>query len=306
MSNISSEHAGDLILFAKLIEAGSFSLAAKRLGIPKSTLSRRVAALEGHLGQRLVTRTTRRLVITDFGQRVMEHGRKLAQELQAVSDLVQLEQDYPRGVLRVSMPPEIVQLDLTSVLMRYSKRYPEVRVELDMSTRWVDLLADRFDVVVRIARQLPDDSTLVARRLGEIALHMYASPEYLRQHGTPLDPGDLAWHICSNYINSSGEVVPWRLSKGAETVVVVPNSPLASNSPQLLRELCLKGAGIVVLADNQASEALEKGQLVQVLPQWSLTPVTIWCVTPGRKLLPARTRAFVQMLIKEMGKTVLR
>ena len=300
MSDPITNHAGDLILFASLIDAGSFSAAATRTGIPKSTLSRRLAALESHLGQRLVTRTTRHLVITDFGERILEHGRRLQEEVQAVSDLVQNEEVQPKGLLRVSMPPDLEQLDLTAMLMRYAKRYPEVIVELDMSTRRVDLLADRFDLAVRIARKLPDDNTLVARKLCDIELHLYASPGYLKRKGTPLGPADLSWHVCLKYISSSGEALPWHLHKGAESVVVVPESPISSNSAQLQRDLGLEGMGIVVLADSLVAEAIEQGRLVRVLPQWALPSATIWCVTPGRKLLPARTRAFMKMLAKEL------
>lgn len=300
MSDPITNHAGDLILFASLIDAGSFSAAATRIGIPKSTLSRRLAALEARLGQRLVTRTTRHLLITDFGERILEHGRRLQQEVQAVSDLVQNEEVQPKGLLRVSMPPDLEQLDLTAMLMRYAKRYPEVTVELDMSTRRVDLLADRFDLAVRIARKLPDDSTLVARKLCDIDIHLYASPAYLKRKGTPIEPADLSWHVCLKHISSAGEALPWHLQKGADSVVVMPESPISSNSPQLQRDLGLEGMGIVALADSLVAEAIAQGRLVRVLPQWALPSATIWSVTPGRKLLPARTRAFMKMLSKEM------
>lgn len=301
MADQIAQHAGDLILFANLIEAGSFSAASARTGIPKSTLSRRLAALETQLGQRLVTRTTRRLVITDFGERVLEHGKKLLEEVQAVSDLVQNEEVQPKGLLRVSMPPDLEQLDLGAMLMRYAARYPEVCVELDMSARRVDLLADRYDLAVRIARQLPDDSTLVARKLCDMDLHLYASPGYLKSRGVPLEPADLGWHVCLKHISSSGESLAWHLHKGVESVVFMPGSPISSNSPQLQRELALKGMGIVALADSLVSGAIEQGRLVMVLPQWTLPAITIWCVTPGRKLLPARTRAFMKMLAQELS-----
>ena len=186
------------------------------------------------------------------------------------------------------------------MLMRYAKRYPEVTVELDMSTRRVDLLADRFDLAVRIARHLPDDSTLVARKLCDIDIHLYASPAYLKRKGTPLEPADLSWHVCLKHISSAGEALPWHLQKGSDSVVVMPQSPISSNSPQLQRDLGLEGMGIVALADSLVAEAIAQGRLVRVLPQWALPSATIWSVTPGRKLLPARTRAFMKMLAKEM------
>lgn len=294
--------ANDLILFAHLMEAGSFAKTAERIGLPKSTLSRRMTQLESTLGEKLVIRTTRRLEITEFGQRILEHARRLLEETEATADLAQNEQGQPRGLLRVSMPPDFVDLDLTEVLIQFASRYPEVRLELDLSPRRVDLVAERFDLALRVASKLPDDTLLVARKLCDMNIHLYASPAYLMQHGKPTQPDDLMDHVCLSLISSSGEAVPWTLRSAKHGHWEgMPTGPLSSNSPGLQRELATHGMGIVSLADHFATRQVEQGLLVKVLPEWALPQVSIWCITPGRRLLPQRTLAFIDMLKSVLG-----
>jgi len=288
--------ANDLILFAQVMETGSFSRAAERTGLPKSTLSRRITMLETKLGERLLTRSTRRLAITEFGERILEHARRLLEETEAASAMALHRQGVPRGVLRVSMPPDFVELDLTPFLLQFAANYPEVRLELDLSPRRVDLLAERFDLAVRVASRLPDDSTLVARKLCELANGLYASPAYLARYGIPEKPQDLLEHIGLRLIGGNGDALPWRLSRGAEQWEGMPDGPLAANSPRLQRDLARHGMGIVGIDDRFAQNWVEQGLLERVLPEWALPAVTIWCVTPGRRLLPARTTAFIDML----------
>jgi DNA-binding transcriptional LysR family regulator len=294
--------ADDLILFAEVVEAGGFTALSNRLDLPKSTMSRRIAALEAKLGQRLLTRTTRRLVVTDFGERMLEHARRLQDEWRAASAMAQHEQVEPQGLLRVSLPPDLAQLELSSLLIQFAARYPEVRVELDLSPRRVDLLAERFDLAVRIAGQLPDDSTLVARKLCDMGVHLYASAAYLRQFGQPQQPSDLMEHTCLRLISSTGESVAWRLHGPSGHWEGLPSGPMSSNSPALQRQLAVNGMGIVALADVLVSQEVSSGRLVQVLPDWSLPRVAAWCVTPGRRLLPSRTRAFMALLQTAMSR----
>lgn len=293
--------ADDLILFAHVIEAGSFSRAAERTGLPKSTLSRRISALENQLGERLLTRSTRRLSITELGERILDHGKRLLEETEAAAALAQHRQNSPRGVLRVSMPPDFGEFDLTPLLLRYAASYPDVRLELDLSPRRVDLIAERFDIALRAASRLPDDATLVARKLCEFHNGLYASPAYLKRYGTPQHPEDLARHVGLGLIGGTGEAVPWRLTRGGEHWEGTPRGPLAANSPRLQRDLAQHGLGIVGLTDRFAENAVAAGLLQRILPGWELPPVTIWCVTPGRRLLPTRTTAFIEMLRQDLG-----
>lgn len=288
--------ANDLILFAQLMEVGSFSRAAERTGLPKSTLSRRISGLEAKLGERLLTRSTRRLAITEFGERILDHAKRLREETEAASAMALHRQALPRGVLRVSLPPDFVELDLTPLLLQYAADYPEVRLELDLSPRRVDLLAERFDLALRAASRLPDDTTLVARKLCEFTNALYASPAYLKRYGDPAKPAELLSHVGLRLIGGNGDTIPWRLSRGAEVWEGLPDGPLAANSPALQRDLAAHGMGIVGLTSRFAEKWVAQGLLQRVLPQWTLPTVTIWCVTPGRRLLPARTLAFIDML----------
>lgn len=293
--------ANDLILFAQVINAGSFSRAAERIGLPKSTLSRRITQLEGKLGERLLTRSTRRLAITEFGEQILDHAKRLLDETEAASAMALHRQGTPRGVLRVSLPPDFAELDLTPLLLQYASSYPEVRLELDLSPRRVDLLAERFDLAVRAASRLPDDSTLVARKLCELQNGLYASPAYLARYGTPEKPADLFDHVCLGMIGGTGEALPWQLACGADHWEGMPNGPLAANSRGLQRDLAAHGLGIVGLAERFAGKWVEQGLLRRVLPEWLLPTVTIWCVTPGKRLLPARTTVFIEMLRASLG-----
>lgn len=295
--------ANDLILFARVIETGSISRAADRAGLPKSTVSRRLAALEASLGERLISRSTRRLAITEFGQTLLEHAQRLADETEAASALAQHCQATPRGTLRVSLPPDSLELDLAPLLRDFAARYPEVQLELDLSPRRVDLIAERFDVAVRIAAQLPDDGTLVARRLVTLQHGLYASPAYLARAGEPDVPADLLAHTALRLIVSGGEILPWRLARGAERWEGLPSGPLSANSVSLHRELAILGMGITALSERFGRLLVGQGLLQRVLPAWQLPTMTVWCVTAGRRLLPARTVAFIDMLRNALADT---
>lgn len=289
--------ANDLILFAQVVDAGSFSRAAERAGLPKSTLSRRITLLENKFGERLLTRTTRRLTVTEFGERILEHARRLQEETLAASALAAHQQSMPRGLLRISLPPDFAELDLTQVLLQFASTYPEVRLELDLSPRRVDLLAERFDLAIRAASRLPDDATLVARKLCDMPMGLYASPAYLSRYDLPTHPDDLlSHHVGLRLITGNGEAMPWRLTNGTAQWEGLPEGPLASNSIGLQRDLALHGLGIVGLSERFVRQAVEQGLLKRVLPDWQLPAVTLWCVTPGRRLLPTRTRVFIDML----------
>ena len=180
--------------------------AAERTGLPKSTLSRHITQLENQLGERLLTRSTRKLTITDFGERILEHARRLLDETEAAKSLALHRQVIPQGILRVSMPPEFNELSVVPLVCEFRRRYPQVKLELDLSSRRVDLIAERFDVAVRITGRLPDDSTLIARQATVLNNGLYASPAYLAEHGTPTEPADLLQHTGLIVIaSSSGE-----------------------------------------------------------------------------------------------------
>src|SRR5262245_27343613 len=177
----------DLMLFARVADEGSFSRAAARVGLPKSTLSRRIAALESQLGERLLLRTTRKLTVTDFGHSVLEHARQVATEVEAAAQLAQHRQVEPSGRLRVSMPADFANVVLAQVLADFIEKHPKITLELDLTPRRVDLVGENFDLALRMG-QLADDATLAARRIASFSIGLYASPHYVKRHGMPPEP----------------------------------------------------------------------------------------------------------------------
>jgi DNA-binding transcriptional LysR family regulator len=290
----------DLLLFARVVEEGSFSRAAGRLGMPKSTLSRRLSALEAQLGERLLLRTTRKLTVTDFGNVVLTHAQQVTAEVEATLALTQHRQLEPSGRLRVSMPSDFANEVLGPLLAEFIARHPAIALELDLSPRRVDLIGENFDVAIRIG-DLPDDASLAARRLAVFSVGMYASPAYLARRGLPSEPEALMEHDVLRLLGRNGEPAPWRLKRDQVLWEGLPPGRASANSPELLVRLARAGAGITMLSDHFAAPDVESGELVQVLADWSLPPVTAWAVFPGRRLMPARTRVFLDALQAEFS-----
>ncbi len=290
----------DLLLFARVAEAGSFSRAAERTGLPKSTLSRRIAYLETVLGERLLLRTTRKLTVTDFGHSVLEHAQQVVVEVDAASALAQQRQIEPSGRLRVSMPGDLATVVLGPLLAQFIEKYPKVSLEIDLSPRRVDLIGENFDVAIRMG-DLTDDSSLAARRMATFSAGLYASPGYLQRQGVPSEPEALMEHDALRLLMRSGDPMPWILSRGEQRWEGIPPGRATVNSPDLLIRLACAGAGITVVSDHYADTYVRGGQLVPVLADWSMPTTAAWVVFPGRRLMPARTRVFIDMLAMEFS-----
>ncbi len=285
----------DLVLFAKVVDEGSFSRAAERLGFPKSTVSRRVAALEAQLGEQLLRRTTRKLIVTDFGRAVLEHAHHVVEDVAAAESLAQHRQVQPSGRLRVSMPNDMANLVLAPLLAEFVLHYPAVTLEVDLSSRFVDLIAENFDVAIRMG-ELRDDATLAARRIATFTSSLYAAPAYVARRGVPAEPEALMEHDALRLLARSGDPHVWTLVRGEARWEGIPPGRATANSPELLMRMALAGAGIAVIHDAFALPRVERGELVQVLPDWSTPPIAASAVFPGRRLMPAHTRAFVDAL----------
>jgi DNA-binding transcriptional LysR family regulator len=290
----------DLLLFARVVDEGSFSRAAERMGMPKSTLSRRLTALESQLGERLLLRTTRKLTVTDFGNSVLLHAQQLTSEVEATLALAQHRQVEPSGRLRVSMPSDFANGVLGPLLAEFIARYPGISLELDLSPRRVDLIGENFDVAIRMG-DLPDDTSLAARRLAVFSVGLYAAPSYLAQRGLPSEPEALMEHDALRLLGRNGEPAPWLLSRVEMHWEGTPPGRVTANSPELLIRLARLGAGITMLTDYFAEPYLLNGELVQVLTDWELPAVPAWAVFPGRRLMPTRTRVFLDAVQAEFS-----
>ncbi|WP_210736004.1 LysR family transcriptional regulator [Massilia sp. Mn16-1_5] len=285
----------DLLLFARIVEAGSFSAAATRVNLPKSTVSRRISLLEARLGERLLQRTTRKLMVTEFGASLLEHARKVVEESEAAGALAQHRQAEPSGRLRISLPADFANLGMSAMIGRFLERYPAVSVELDLSPRRVDLVAENFDIAIRMG-DLPDDASLAARRVTLQRFGLYASPCYTAVRGLPEHPDDLLGHDLLCLLSRGGGPVTWVLSRGKVRWDRELPARLTANSPDLLARIACSGAGIAASSELFALPLVKKGELVRVLPEWDLPAATGWAVFPGRRLMPAKTRAFLDMM----------
>ena len=288
----------DLLLFARVVDEGSFSRAAERLSVPKSTVSRRVAALEAELGERLLLRTTRKLTVTDFGLAVLEHARHVVEDVTAAASLAHNRQIEPSGRLRVTMPGDFANLVLAPLLAEFVLKYPAIALEVDLSARFVDLIGENFDVAVRMG-DLRDDASLAARHLGAFTGSLFAAPAYIARRGTPSEPEALMEHDALRILSRVGDAMPWVLKRGDQRWEGIPPGRVTVNSPELLMRMALKGAGITTVNDHFALPYLQRGELVPVLPDWHLPPVSASAVFPGRRLMPARTRVFIDALVAQ-------
>ena len=291
-TNISAD---DYILFVTIVEQESMVRAAEHLGMPKATVSRRLAKLEAALGQRLLLRTTRRLTLTDFGQEFLEHCRRVAEEVASTQDFVRSQEERPRGRLRVSMPGGYARQNFSRAFATFVEAYPEIQLDLDLTSRRVDLIGERFDLAIRMGT-LDNDSSLAARKIDEQRFGLYASPIYLALHPAPRHPDDLEQHAAVRLMSARGTPVSWTLLRGKTVWEGTPPGRLTLNSLDVILQLLLDGAGIGALPDRFAAEEVRLKRLVRVLPEWCLPAVPAWAVTPMRRYLPAKIRAFLAHL----------
>lgn len=286
---------GQLELFVKVVETGGFTRAARDLGVPKSTVSRQVARLEDRLGVRLIERTTRALRTTEAGQAYYERCVRILADIQEAEDAVTHAQVVPRGTLRITAPLVFGQLFLGPVVSSFLTAWPEVRVEISLSDRRVDLIEEGFDLAVRIGTL--DDSSMIARRLGQAPLVCCASPDYLARRGVPRVPADLERHDCLMYEYSS-TTASWRLSQ--DTTVRV-SGRLVSNNGDLLRSAAVAGLGVVMSPRFIVGPDLRAGRLVTVLDEHLQQTGGIWAIYPANRHLSTKVRAFVDHAIAALG-----
>jgi DNA-binding transcriptional LysR family regulator len=281
--------------FVTVVESGTLSRAAERLETTAGAVSRRIAALEQRLGLRLLNRTTRRLSLTEAGERYYEDVVGILRALGEAEDRVTHLSDDPRGNLRVAVPLSFGVRTLAPLLPGFVDRYPALRVSIDLDDRLVDILGSGSDLALRIGPL--EDSTLVARRIREYRRVVCAAPEYLRRRGEPSTPAELVGHDCLHYSNVAlrDEWSFGRGEGGVETVEV--KGPLCANNGDLLREVAVAGMGICALPEFIAAEDLAAGRLKAILTGYEAPALTLWALWPSRRFVPAKVRVFVDYLV---------
>ena len=279
-------------IFAAVAEHRSFSGAAEAIGLSKATVSKGVSRLEAHLGLSLFHRTSRRLALTEAGRPLAEHAARIVAEAQAAEEAARQGASAPAGRVRVAAPMSFGLQNVAPVIADFLAEHPAIEIELHLSDARVDIVAEGFDIALRIA-DLPD-SSLRARRLCGIAGHLVAAPAYLARHGTPTHPSQLGEHRLLGYTNLSG---PWRFrSRDGADVSVKAHGPLQSNNGTALLPALLAGLGIARLPAFILGDALTSGQVVEILPDWAPAPTALHLLTPPSALRPARVEALIAFL----------
>ncbi|MBS0213096.1 MAG: LysR family transcriptional regulator [Proteobacteria bacterium] len=290
----------DLYYFAMVVEHGGFAAAERALGIPKSRLSRRIAQLESDLGVRLLQRSTRRFAVTEVGLNVYRHAQAMLSEAQSAREAVERLSVEPRGVVKVSCPVSLAQQHLAELLPDFLDQHPQVRVQMQVSNRRVDVINEGFDVALRVRTRLDDDGSLAMRSFGQIRELLVASPRYLDARGRPSAPRDLEAHATLSMIEDDARQ-RWELHGPDDGTVRVDIQPrLMGHNFPLLLEIARRGQGVVLLPETVCAEAIGRGELEVVLPEWSLPQGICHAVFPSRRgLLPA-VRVFIDFLAQRL------
>ena len=292
------EGFGAIPVFVAVVENGGFSAAARTLGISKSAVSKRINQLEAHLGVRLLHRTTRKLSLTEAGERYFEHAAQALTAAGQAEDAVTELQGEPQGNLKISSPMSFGRLHVAPLIPKLLQRYPKLQIDLVMDDRKVDLVAGGFDVAIR-AGNLPA-STLIARKLAPVRQVLCASPDYIDRYDRPGTPAELSGHNCVLYSYSS-DADEWTLiGEGGPETVTVSGSYQVNNSEALLEAL-REGVGIGRLPTFVAGPDLKTGRLVKLFESYRLPDFTLYAVFPERQYLPAKVRAFLDFAIEYFG-----
>jgi len=288
-----------MAVFARVVEAQSFTAAAARLGMSKSAVSKAIAGLEDRLGVSLLNRTTRRLSLTEVGRAFYERSARILAEAEEAELAVTRLQAAPRGTLKVNAPVSFGILHLGPALADFMERYPELKVDIELTDRFVDLIEEGFDLAVRIA-SLPD-SSLIARKLADNPMAVCAAPPYWGRRGRPSTPHDLSGQDCITYAyNANPNEWPFVDAAGRRIGVRVHGS-LHTNNGDVSLCAALAGLGVVLLPRFICGPHLAAGRLEAVLESWMPPPSGIFALYPHNRHLSAKVRAFVDFLAERFG-----
>ncbi len=281
----------DMRLFASVAEAKSFTGAAKLLGMPKQTVSRRVGELERALGVDLMHRTTRRLELTDAGAAYAERCAEIVRLANEANRALRDVNEVPRGTLRVTADPVFGDAFVTELVTDYAKKWPETRIDVLLTRRRVDLIEERFDVAFRVGQ--PEDAALSGKALGPARVRYCASPAYVARRGAPKKMEDLAEHDCIAV--SDGGLARWPVPNGPRPKLVPVNARLSFTSFAMAHAAALEGLGIGLFPEFACADDLRSKRLVPVLGGRPIEVGSIWLLYPAHRFLPARVRAFVEL-----------
>lgn len=285
-------------VFTAVVEAGSFAGAANKLEHSRGMTTRYVSQLESHLGVRLLNRSTRKLSLTEAGADYYQRASQVLGMVEEAEHSVAQEVTQPRGTLRITSSVPFGVHHLGWAITEYLQKYPAVKIDVSLNDRSVDLIEEGYDLAIRIATRI--DPGLIARKITYARIVVCASPEYLKQHGTPRIPEDLAHHNCLSYAYwSLGN--EWQFHrKGVERKVRVSGN-LRGNNGDILLNAAIEGLGVILHPTFLAYEALREGKLVRILQDWEHGELGVYAVYPNRAFLPPKVRSFIDFLIERLG-----
>ncbi len=292
-------HSGELLLVVELARAGGMSAAARELDVTPAAVSKRLAQIEARLSVRLFNRSTRRLSLTAEGEVYLENARRILGEIDDLDALIASRQAAPRGLLKVNAPLGFGRSYIAPAIAEFAQKYPEVSLQLQLTDRPADFVREAFDVAVRFG-DLPDTS-LIARKIAPNRRLVCASPGYLKKHGTPATPHDLARHQCIVLRQNEAAYGLWRFTRGRRSETVKVRGNLSSNDGEVTLTWGLAGLGILQRAEWDLARYLRSGRLVQVLEDYALPQADIYAVFPERHHLSAKVRVFVDFLVAYFG-----
>lgn len=282
----------DMRLFVQTVDSGNFTTAADKLGLSKQFVSKRLMALEARLGARLLIRTTRTLRTTEIGQMYYEQASRVVQDVDGIEQAIARQNASPRGRLRITAPMTFGTMHLSPTIPRFLEAHPDVLLELELNDRTVDLVAEGFDIGVRIG-VLPD-SSLIANRVALMEMATCASPAYLERRGTPAKPADLGDHDCLLYGHKRH--VEWSFSLQGKPKTIPVTGRLCANNGEVVRDAAVAGLGFAHLPTFIVGEALESGKLVSVLDEFRPPPAGVHTVYPTHRQPSLAVRAFADFM----------
>ena len=286
----------DMLFFAEVVDRGGFAAAGRALNIPKSRLSRRIADLEARLGVRLLQRTTRKLSLTQAGEIYHRHCVAMREQAEAADEAVAQVHDEPRGTVRVTCPVTLAQSTIGPLLPRFLAAHPQVRIDMQVSNRVVDPVAEGVDVALRVRATLDDSGTLVVKNLGPTLGVLVASPQLLQRYGQPHGPEDLR-HLPTVAMSAADGRASWQLHGPREAAFELQHRPVYTADDLLtLKYAVLQGTGMGSLPDYLCAEELRSGALVPVLPGWAPPAARVLAVFPSRRGMVPAVRRFLDFL----------
>ncbi len=285
-------------IFVRVAELNSFSGVAKQLGVARSVVTRQVAALESHLGTKLMARSTRRLTLTSEGASYLEKCRVILNLVDAAETGIAQERLTPRGLIRISVPLSFGLKRVMPHLLEFVRLYPEVNIDMDYSDRRVNLIEDGIDLSIRITPKL--ESSDVVRKISHSRLCVIASPDYLARCGTPQHPSELIHHQCLGYTIAGGQQA-WQFLINGQLQNFPLRSQINANNGEVLTEASAQGLGITCQPDFIAEPALSAGKVKEILTNFSMPELGIYAMLPSNRQIPHRVRVLMDYLVSKLG-----